>query len=129
MYTTHFMPFLLRHLKLCRRLNSVLFDFDRKSGNLVMTKNPAQIRMFRLQIVFHLAYCIIIVGHLSFSALTKAKQFQGFVILCMYIIILCGRWNYDLDVAIVQIINSAITFENKIFQGRRNWKILNSSKF
>ncbi|OXA46151.1 hypothetical protein Fcan01_19064 [Folsomia candida] len=117
MYTTHFLPLLLRHLKICQRLNSVAFGLDRKSENFVMTKKPFKIRMFRLQIVSHLAYCVIIVGHLCFSPLPKAKQFQGLVFLVIYIIILCGRWNYDLDVAVVQIINSAIKFETKLFKG------------
>lgn len=82
-----------------------------------MTRNLNRIRIFRLQIVSHLAYCIVMLAHLILTDLPKARAFQGLAFFSIYVIMLCGRWNYDVDVAVVQTINSAMEFEAKLIQG------------
>lgn len=117
MYSTDFLPSLLRQISVSGRLNSILYDFDRNTGNFFMTKNFSQIRIFRIQIVSQLAYCIFMLAHLLVSDLPKAKTLQGFVFCCIYFIGLGARWNYDMDVNIVQIINSSMEFEKKLVEG------------
>lgn len=56
-------------------------------------------------------------AHLILQDLPRAKTFQGFAIFCIYFVILCGRWNYNKDVAAAQIINSSMDFEKNLLAG------------
>ncbi|OXA43040.1 hypothetical protein Fcan01_22008 [Folsomia candida] len=116
MYTTQFFPLLLRHLKICWKLYSTPYEFSKKYGKLVITKDPTRIRMFRLQIVLLLGSCIVMLVLICFGRLTTAKKFQGFLFFSMYVMLLSGRWNYKLDVAMEQTINSAMEFEKKLVE-------------
>ncbi|OXA48789.1 hypothetical protein Fcan01_16394 [Folsomia candida] len=123
MYSTYFLPFLLRHIKIGQKLKSIPYEFSQKSGKLVITKDKTRIWIFRLQIVLHLMYCIAMLIHLCFGPSTVARKLQGFVFFCMYTVVLCGRWNYDVNVAPIQVINSAMEFEKKVVAGKPDWNV------
>ncbi|OXA48790.1 hypothetical protein Fcan01_16393, partial [Folsomia candida] len=123
MYSTYFLPFLVRHIKIGQKLKSIPYEFSQKSGKLVITKDRTRVWIYRVQIVLHLIYCIAMLGHLCFGTLTATKKFQGFVFFCMYTVMLCGRWNYDLNVASIQIINSAMDYEKKLVTGKSDLSV------
>lgn len=118
MYSTQFLPLLIRHIRVCRFLRSIPTDFDGKSKKLVLITGPFQIAIFRLQLILSLGYCVTLFLGLFLGKMSMSKKAQGLVFYSMHIVILAARWNYSLNNSAMQVINSAMEFETQLLQGK-----------
>lgn len=114
MYSTQFLPFLIRHLNYCRKLKCEFIDYDPVSKKLVNVATRRRICMFRLQGILTIAYTFTMSLQLSFGSLSVQQKCQGLVFLASYLILQTTRWNYSLDIAPIQVINTFVNFENGV---------------
>lgn len=123
MYTTQFFPLLVRHLGLCRLLKSVPAKFDSKLGKIVPVENPRDITIFRIQCIISLVYkyTVAMFLNLCIGPLTVPKKFQGVSFFLIYVLLLFFKWNYHLDIAPIQVVNSCVKFEKKLVKGWENF--------
>lgn len=117
MYSTQFFPMLVRHLGHCRLLKAVPFEFDEYFKKLVPIKNSSDIKIFRCQCLIMLLYVVAMFLNLCVGPLTVQRKFQGFSFFAIYVILLLGKWNYELDIAPIQVINSCMQFETELVKG------------
>lgn len=118
MYFTNFIPFLIQHLRMCKPFSCNPVEFDQKSNKFILVTCPKTIRMYRLQCLLTLLYCTVMLLHLIYSPFTWPKRFQGSIFFIMNFILLCSRWNYGLDIAPIQVINSFVTFETTVLDSK-----------
>lgn len=132
MYTTQFLPLLVRHLNRCRVLKSVPFRFDKNSGKLVLIESSGDIKIYRIQCILTLLYVAAMFAHLCFGPLTVQRKFQGFSFFGVYVMLLNNKWNFRLDIAPVQVLNSCVKFEGELVKGnglaRRNFNYIETSQ-
>lgn len=71
---------------------------------------------YRVLCLLTLFYVATIFVNLAFSKLHVSLKIHGFVYFTTYCITLVGLWNFDLDIAPMQVVNSFMDFEEKILQ-------------
>lgn len=117
MYSTNFLPSLIGHLKVTRKIGSLPFEFDATSGKLVLIKSPWRVRASQLQSIISLGYFLVLLCHSFFGKLPMLKRLQGFPFLACYAVLVPCGWNVGLDTAPIQIINSILNFEKGLLRG------------
>lgn len=117
MYSTQFLTFLRHHFRICKWLRCTPFTYNSQTGKLVQVKNFSHLKQFKLQCVLSICYCLAMISNLCFGTLTIADKFQGLVFFLMYLTVAVMRWNFNLDISGMQIVNSFIDFESHILQG------------
>lgn len=118
MYQTEFLPLLKLHLKSCKFLQCVPFEFPQNSSRLVKCQSLSKIRMFKLQCILSVLYCTLFGLNLCFGPLTKIEKFQGFGFFMCYLLASITRWNYELDNGPSQLINAFLDCEETIMTSK-----------
>lgn len=118
MYTTQFVPLIIRHLNYSRELGCLPFEFNSKSGKFVLIKDKRLIRVAQLQSILTLGYFLVILYHFCLGGGIWLKKLQGLPFLICYAVLVSCRWNVGLDIAPAQLINSMVTFEKGLLQGK-----------
>lgn len=120
MYSTEFLPYIVRHYRRCRKVFKYYpFRFNPELNRFVKDSNPYGERMFKLLLLVMLAYSGTTSCCLIFGSLSMAKKVQGVVFSLMYVLITVCTWNYDLDKSQIQVINSCLNFEDNIMEGMK----------
>ncbi|OXA47836.1 hypothetical protein Fcan01_17249 [Folsomia candida] len=118
MYSTQFLPFVVVHHIRCQKIFKYYpFRFNPTLKRFVSMNSPHGDRMFKLLLLTMLSYTVSVSCHLLVASMPVAKKFQGFAFCVMYVTILGSSWNYNLDNAHIQMINSCLDFETKISEG------------
>lgn len=117
MYHTDYFPLLKLHLRVCKFLKCIPFEYNEKLGIIIRTRNVQHIRMFKWQSILSLLYTFATFLHVFFGGLTLIEKFQESLFLIMDILVTAMRWNYSLDPSPGQIINAFINFEKQILRG------------
>ncbi|OXA48860.1 hypothetical protein Fcan01_16306 [Folsomia candida] len=117
MYTTQFHNLMVRHLGLCRLLKCVPAKYDANLKKIVPIDNPRDIKIFRIQCIISLVYTTAMFLNLCVGPLTIPKKFQGVSFFGIYFLLLFCKWNYRLDIAPIQVINSFVLFEKSLEKG------------
>lgn len=120
MYSTQFLPLVIHHFKFSYLIRSVPFDFDAKSGKLVLIKERKRILATQVQSILSLMYIIVLSYHFILGKLPMLKMLQGFPFLLSYMLLLSTGWNVGLDIAPIQMINSILNFEKDLLKGIGN---------
>ncbi|OXA47612.1 hypothetical protein Fcan01_17873 [Folsomia candida] len=84
--------------------------------------------MFKLLNLVMLTYFLAVSSHVYFGLMPLAKKLQGFVFCLIYFMLMGSSWNYDLDKAQIQMINTCLDFEAKILQGEKMLKTPQQAK-
>ncbi|OXA64469.1 hypothetical protein Fcan01_00363 [Folsomia candida] len=84
------------------------------SGRMILTKNLRHIRMFRLQSVLSVVYVGAMLANICFGWLTLTERLQGFVFFSLYFFCSIQKWNWNLDIAGIQVINSFLDYEDEL---------------
>lgn len=129
MYTTQFSALLKNYFAICHKLKCTPFVYNSKTGKLQQTSSLWHIRQFRLQCVLHVLYGIAMVVNLAFGNLTLHGRLQGVGLFMMYLSVIIIRWNYFLDKAGIQVVNSFIEFERVILKGNFASSCTNPCRF
>lgn len=116
MYSTKFLPWLIRHFKFSRLINCLPFEFDTQPGKITGITSKWRIRVCQIQSILGFAYWLILLHHFCFGQGTMLKKLQGFpFLICFTILIGCG-FCVDQDVAPIQMINSILNFEKRLLK-------------
>ncbi|OXA46063.1 hypothetical protein Fcan01_18933 [Folsomia candida] len=125
MYSTEFLPFVVKHYRHCRKVFKYYpFQFNAKTNRFVKITNRHGRRMFKLLLLVMLGYSTTISLALVSGSLSTAKKVQGVVFALIYILITLCVWNYNLDKAQIQVINSCLDFEDNIMRGIANYCLI-----
>lgn len=117
MYTSY-LKILKFHLRSCKFVKCLPFEFAKNSGRIVLTRNLGRIRMFRFQCVLSVIYTGAMFVNICFGWLTLTEKFQGIVFFSLFFIACIHRWNWNLDITGIQVINSFLEFEEVVLKGR-----------
>lgn len=117
MFSTQFLPQLIRHFKLTRLIGSEPFEFDSKSKKLILMKSRRRVRVFQLQSFLTFMYFLVLLYNFLFGQLSVLKRLQGVPFVVCYAVLVSIGWNVGLDVAPIQVINSILNFEKVAIQG------------
>ncbi len=117
MWSTIFLKFFLRHLKICGLLCCVPFKWSKKKGRVVRIVSKWKIIFFKLQCSLHLIYMIAMFHQLVFGKEQMQMKLQGLVFVCIYMILLTARWNWKVSIDPMQLMNSFLDFEDTIPDG------------
>lgn len=120
MYSTQFLPLLLRHFKLSRPICCLPFEFDSKSGKVAVIKSPNRRGLSHLQFTLTILYALVLLAHFCFGKVTMLKRLQGFPFLVCFAVLISSGWNVVLDIGPMQLINSIVTFEEGVSKGMHN---------
>lgn len=113
---TEFLPSLISYLRLCKRLKCTPIEYHNKTGRFVICRNVRQLNIFKLQCVLSLVYLAGMFFNLCFGSHTLPARLQGVSFFVIYLTTFIIRWNYDLDIEAIQVINSFLDFERTIIQ-------------
>ncbi|XP_035708011.1 uncharacterized protein LOC118435721 [Folsomia candida] len=116
MIMTEFLPSLISYLRLCKRLKCTPIEYHNKTGRFVICRNVRQLNIFKLQCVLSLVYLAGMFFNLCFGSHTLPARLQGVSFFVIYLTTFIIRWNYDLDIEAIQVINSFLDFERTIIQ-------------
>ncbi|OXA64115.1 hypothetical protein Fcan01_00282 [Folsomia candida] len=72
------------------------------------------IRMFRLQSVLSVVYTGAMLANICFGWLTLTERLQGFVFFSLYFFCSIQKWNWNLDIAGIQVINAFLDYEDEL---------------
>lgn len=123
MYSTQFLPIIIEHYHRCQKIFKYYpFQFNPKLERFVSISSPRGRRMFKLLNLVMLTYFLAVSSHVYFGLMPLAKKLQGFVFCLIYFMLMGSSWNYDLDKAQIQMINTCLDFEAKILQGAQLFK-------
>ncbi|OXA62512.1 PAB-dependent poly(A)-specific ribonuclease subunit PAN3 [Folsomia candida] len=115
MYTSY-LKILKFHLRSCKFVKCLPFEFAKNSGRIVLTRNLGRIRMFRFQCVLSVIYTGAMFVNICFGWLTLTEKFQGIVFFSLFFIACIHRWNWNLDITGIQVINSFLEFEEVVLK-------------
>ncbi|OXA61761.1 hypothetical protein Fcan01_00410 [Folsomia candida] len=68
----------------------------------------------RLQCVLSVVYTGAMLANICFGWLTLTERFQGFVFFSLYFFCCMQRWNWNLDITGIQVINSFLDYEDEL---------------
>lgn len=117
MYSSLFLPLIIKHVQFTSRMGSFPFEFDPKSRKLIRIKDLWRVRVTQVQSVITLIYYLIMLYNFFFGELPVLKRLQGFPFIIFYTILVSCGWNVGLDIAPMQLINSILTFERDLLHG------------
>ncbi|OXA38752.1 hypothetical protein Fcan01_26387 [Folsomia candida] len=116
MYHIDYLPLLKLHLRVCKFIKCLPFEYDEKSGLVIRTQNSRQVITFKIQSIFSLLYSFATILHVCIGRLTLTERFLGSLFLILDILLTTTRWNYSLDKSPGQIVNSFLQFEKQILE-------------
>lgn len=119
MYHIDYLPLLKLHLRVCKFIKCLPFEYDEKSGLVIRTQNSRQVITFKIQSIFSLLYSFATILHVCIGRLTLTERFLGSLFLILDILLTTTRWNYSLDKSPGQIVNSFLQFEKQILEGSK----------
>ncbi|OXA48094.1 hypothetical protein Fcan01_17345 [Folsomia candida] len=117
MFHSDFLPMLEKHLKFCRILKCVPYEFDSKKGRVIKAKRPRHLFMYRIQCILSVLYVTAIFLNICVGPLTTKARFQGFALFLVYLLGSIMNWNYSMDMTLIQVIHTFLDFEKYIMKG------------
>ncbi len=120
MYKSEFLLLLQHRVRVGTILKCLPFKFDKKSDRLYKSRSPWQLRIFKLQCALSVCYAMVMFANLCFGPLTMTGRMQGIGFFIVYFAATLMQWNYSLDIAPIQIINSFLNFEEEIISSKEN---------
>ncbi|OXA51481.1 hypothetical protein Fcan01_13507, partial [Folsomia candida] len=114
MWSTIFLPFFLRHLRVCELLCCTPFKWSKKTGRVVRVHSTWRILFCKVQCALHLVYMLAMLDQFVFGKVPVRMKLQGLVFFTIYVILFTARWNWKVRIAPMQLINSFLDFEETI---------------
>lgn len=98
--------------------NYVKSNYNSQASKKYVATN---VKLWRINLLFVLFSLSGVSFPLYFASNSLARKCQGFVFCVMFIILIGACWNYYLDKAQIQMINTCLEYESNILEGEFNF--------
>jgi hypothetical protein len=121
MFSQNFLPYLKFHLKVGNFFGITIINFDKCTNRFVISSSKKRKLFFRISILLHFLHVLVMFFHLCSGHLKTLKKLQGVVFFGMELVGLVLRWDWKIDFAPAQLINSFLKFEDHLLRGTRKF--------
>jgi hypothetical protein len=117
MFSQNFLPYLKFHLNFGNFFGINIVNFCPLTKKFVISSSKKRREFYRLNILLHLLHLLALFLNLCVGPLTTLKKLQGAIFCSIEFVSLVLRWDLNLDLGPVQLINSFIKFEENLLKG------------